>query len=114
MKFLWRWLITTAIVMAAAYLVPGVSISSIYTAFMTALILGLVNAIIRPIIVLFTFPLTLVTLGLFLLVINAFLLWLVSLVVPGFTLASLSSVLIMTIVISIFSWFTNMLLDVKL
>ena len=64
MTFLLKWLISTLAVIIAAYLLPGVSVRSFWTALLVALVLGIVNAIIRPIFVILTLPLTVVTLGL--------------------------------------------------
>ena len=84
MTFLLKWLISTLAVIIAAYLLPGVSVRSFWTALLVALVLGIVNAIIRPIFVILTLPLTVVTLGLFLFVINALLILLTSAVVLWF------------------------------
>jgi len=99
--------------MLTAYLVQGVHVRSLYIAFMIAVILGLVNSLVRPVLVLLTLPLTIVSLGLFLLVLNAFLLWLISWLIPGFDIDSFGASVIATLVISIFSWFINLILDPK-
>jgi putative membrane protein len=84
-KLLLRWLINAGALMAVAYLVPGVKIESFVTALIIAVVLGLVNAVIRPILVILTLPATVLTLGLFLFVINGLMFWLVAEVVKGFT-----------------------------
>ncbi|MFA7244111.1 MAG: phage holin family protein [Patescibacteria group bacterium] len=85
MYFLLRWIINTLALLIAAYLVPGVSFSGFWSALIAALIFGLINAVIRPIMIILTLPVNLVTLGLFTLVINALMFWLASAVVKGFT-----------------------------
>ena len=78
MYLLARWLITALAVMLAAYLVPGITVSGLYTALWVALVLGIINAIIRPILLLLTLPINLLTLGLFTFVLNGLLFWLVA------------------------------------
>lgn len=85
MYFLIRWLINTLALLIAAYIVPGVSFSGFWSALVAALIFGLINAIIRPIMVILTLPVNIVTLGLFTLVINALMFWLTASIVKGFT-----------------------------
>ncbi len=84
MYLLLRWFISAATLLLVAYLVPGFHVSGWYAAFIAALVLGLVNALIRPIILLLTLPVNILTLGLFTFVVNAFMLYLVSTVVKGF------------------------------
>ncbi|MCB9730835.1 MAG: phage holin family protein [Deltaproteobacteria bacterium] len=86
--FLVHMLTTAALLLLVAHLVRGVHIAGWGAAFIGALALGLVNALVRPLMVLLTFPLTLLTLGLFLLVVNALMLWLTSAIVPGIRIDS--------------------------
>jgi putative membrane protein len=89
MHFVIRLLINMVAIMVIAYLLPTViSVDSWRAALVSAFLLGVVNTFIRPLLVLFTLPLTLVTLGVFLLVINGLLLWLVSAVVRGFQIST--------------------------
>jgi putative membrane protein len=81
--FLAHLFITAALLLLVAHLVSGVQVEGWGPAFLGAIVLGLVNAFVRPVMVFLTFPLTLVTFGLFLLVVNAFMLWLVGALVPG-------------------------------
>ena len=104
MIFLLKWLISTLAVIITAYLLPGVSVRSFWTALLVAFVLGIVNAIIRPIFVILTLPLTVVTLGLFLFVINALLILLTSAVVPGFEVRGFWWALLFSLVLSIISW----------
>ncbi len=79
-----RWIVNAAALLAVAYIYPGVHVESFFAAAVAALALGLVNAIVRPILVILTLPVTLLTLGLFIFVINALLFWLVAEIVQGF------------------------------
>jgi putative membrane protein len=84
MRLLAVWLINTVSLMAVAYLMPTISVASFGAALVAALVLGLVNTIVRPILVLLTLPATLLTLGLFIFVINGLLFWWVGTFVQGF------------------------------
>ncbi len=104
MRILIRWLVTTAAILISAYLLPGVSVRDLGAAFVTALVLGLINAIIRPILLILTFPLTILTLGLFIFVLNALLVLLTSAIVPGFHVQSFGWALIFSLVFSVVSF----------
>lgn len=84
MRHLIIWIINAGTLVLLPYALPGIRVSSFAAALVTALVLGLINTVIRPILVLLTLPITLLTLGLFILVINALLFWLVASFVPGF------------------------------
>ena len=84
MKLILRWLISALALMLVAYFVPGIVVNNFYSALIAALILGLINALIRPLLILFTLPINILTLGLFTLVINALMFWLASSIVKGF------------------------------
>src|SRR5262245_14612623 len=105
--FLLRLVIAAFGLWLADQLIGGVSIDGTGTLFLAAFLLGVVNAVVRPIFVLLTFPLTLVTLGLFLLVVNAAMLGLVAALLPGFHLAGFWSALLGSIVVSIVSWLAS-------
>lgn len=85
MKLLFRWLINAVALIAVANIVPGFGVDTFYTALIAALVLGLVNALIRPILLILTLPINILTLGLFTFVINALMVWLASTIVSGFT-----------------------------
>jgi putative membrane protein len=104
MGFLVRVIVNAAALWVAAQLVPGFVIAGVTPLVLAALVLGLVNAIVRPVLVILTLPLTLVTLGLFLFVLNAFCLWLTSRLVPGFEVQTFGSALLGALVISVVSW----------
>jgi len=104
MKLLIVWLVNTVALLGVAYLMPSVQIESFGTALIAALVLGLANAVIRPILVLLTLPVTILTLGLFIFVINGLLFLGVAHVVPGFQVAGLWPAILASIVFSLISW----------
>ena len=92
-------------ILIISYLLPGlIRVDSVTSALVAAFLLGIVNVIVRPILVFLTLPLTILTLGLFLLVINGLMLWLVSAVVNGFYVNGFWGALFGSILISIVSW----------
>jgi putative membrane protein len=107
--FLLTWLLTAVALLITAHLVPGFKFDSFVAAALAAVVLGLANAIVKPILILLTLPFTLVTLGLFLFVINALTLWLVGSVTPGFHidgfLPALLGSIVLTFVASILNFF---------
>src|SRR5258708_19861104 len=87
LKLLLVWLINALALLALPYVVPSVQVDSFYTALIAALLLGFVNTLIRPLLVLLTLPVTVVTLGLFIFVINGLLFWFFASFVKGFSVA---------------------------
>jgi putative membrane protein len=104
MKLLLVWLINAVALMAVAYLLPGISVSDFVAALVAALVLGLVNTVIRPILILLTLPATLLTLGLFIFVVNGLLFWFVGSYVTGFVVAGFWWGVAGAIAYSIVSW----------
>ena len=102
--FVFRWILTTLAIFAAAWLLPGISVDGTGTAIGAALLLGILNAFVRPVLLLLSAPLILLTLGLFILVINALMLYWVPTFVPGFRVDSFGSAFWGAIVIGIISW----------
>ena len=98
------WLINALALMAVAYLMPSVEVSSFGAALVAALVLGLVNAFVRPILVLLTLPVTILTLGLFIFVLNGLLFWMVGSWLQGFEVAGFWPAVFGAIVFSIISW----------
>ncbi len=96
-----RWVLNALALLAVAYLYPGVRVESFLAAAVAALALGLANAVIRPVLVVLTLPVTIVTLGLFLFVINAALFWLVAQVIKGFAVDGFLSALVGSILYSL-------------
>lgn len=111
MKFLLKWLVATLAIVITAYLLPGITITGLFAALVTALVLGLVNAILRPILILLTLPINILTLGLFTLVINAFLIMLVSWLVPGFAVANFWWALLFSIVLALVIFVLNRIVE---
>ena len=105
-----RWVLNAAALLAVAYLYPGVSVESFLAALIAALVLGLVNAVVRPILVILTHPATLLTLGLFIFVINAFLFWFVAEIVQGFRVTGFVAALVGSILYSLITLLTSWLL----
>ena len=102
-NFLLTWLVAAVSLVITAKLVPGLTIDSFTAAALAAAIMGLVNAIVRPILVLLTLPLTILTLGLFLLVVNAISIGLVAYFTPGFSVSGFFPAVIGSIVLAIVS-----------
>lgn len=107
MGFLIRVLVNALAIWLATEIVPGIDARSATTVVVAALVLGLVNAIVRPILLVLTLPLTLVTLGLFLFVLNALCLWLTSAVVPGFDVRGFWPAFWAALLVSALSWAVN-------
>ncbi|MEP6822030.1 MAG: phage holin family protein [Chthoniobacterales bacterium] len=102
--FIFRWIITTVAILIATRLIPGIRVDGTAASIGAALLLGILNAFIRPILLLLSAPLILLTLGLFILFINALLLWWVPTFVPGFTVDSFGSAFWGAIIVSLVSW----------
>jgi putative membrane protein len=107
MYLLLRWLLNTLALFVVVTIVPGFHYHSIVSLAIAALILGLLNAIVRPILFFLTLPLTIVTLGLFLIVLNAVMLELTAWLAPGFRIDDFVAAIIGAIVLAIISWITN-------
>lgn len=109
MYLLLRWLINALAILGVAYYVPGIGVSGFYAALIAALILGIINALIRPILLILTLPVNILTLGLFTLIINALLFWLTSTIVKGFSIADFKAAFIGALIMWVVSWLTNWL-----
>lgn len=110
MRLLIVWLINAAALFVLPYLVPSIRVENFTTALIAALFLGLVNTLVRPILVLLTLPVTVLTLGLFILVINALLFWAVARFVRGFEVGGFWSAMIGALLYSVISWVLSSLL----
>lgn len=104
MGFLIRVVINAIAIYFIAAILPGIEISGLLAALGAGLVLGLVNAVVRPILIVLTLPVTILTLGLFLLVLNGLCLWLVSLVVEGFEVSGFWAAVFGALLVSIVSW----------
>jgi putative membrane protein len=105
-----RWVVNAVLLMLIPYVVPGIAMKNFGTALVAALVLAFVNALIKPILILLTLPINLLTLGLFILVINALMFWLVSAIVKGFYISGFWPAFFAALVFSIFSLVLNYLL----
>jgi putative membrane protein len=109
-SFLVHWLITAIALAATARFVPGVHVASLPALALAGLTLGLVNAFVRPVLVVLTLPITILTLGLFYLVVNGAAFALAAAVVPGFAVESLGSAILGALVVGLVSWALGWLL----
>jgi len=109
--FFVRVLVNILAIILAASLVPGIRLDGVLSAVAAGLLLGLVNAVVRPVLLILTLPITLLTLGLFLLVLNGLCLWLVASVVKGFYVAGFWSALLGALVVSVMSWIVTVLVS---
>ncbi len=107
MGFILKVLITAVAVYLAAYLLPGVTIRDIKTTILVALVLALLNTFIKPILIILTIPITILTLGLFLLIINALMVKWAAGLVEGFTVDGWWSALLVSLIVTIVSYFLN-------
>ena len=106
-----RWLILTAAILAAAYLVDGIVVKGFWAAFFAAAVLGLLNVFFKPLLILLTLPVNILTLGLFTLVINAALLKLASALIPGFDVHGFWPAVLGAVIVSVVSWLLNTLVS---
>ncbi len=110
MRLILRWLINAAALFALPYLFSSIQVKDFYIALIVALLLGLINAVVRPILILLTLPVTILTLGLFILVINAALFWFVASFVDGFDVGGFWSAFWGAAVYSLVSWAASALI----
>lgn len=102
-----KWLLMATSVMIAAYLVPGVMIKSFFSALFAALFLGIINTLIRPVLILITLPINIITLGLFTFVINAILVLLTSSIIKGFEVSGFWTAMLFSVILSIVNYVLN-------
>jgi putative membrane protein len=107
MRFLVHWLVIALALWVTASILPGVEVSSWKSLAIAAIVLGLLNALVRPILVLLTLPITVLTLGLFYLIVNGFTFLLASKLVPGFDVSTFWWAVLGALVMSLVSWFVG-------
>jgi putative membrane protein len=107
-RFVVHWAVVAAALWVASYLLPGVRVASLEALIVGALVLGLANAIVRPILTWITFPITILTLGLFLFVVNGLAFGLAAWIVPGFSVSSLWQAILGATVVSVISWLADL------
>ena len=113
MRLLLTWLINALALLAIKYIMPSITVDSFVTALIVAVVLGFINTLIRPIFVILTLPVTILTLGLFIFVINGLLFWAVGSFVPGFHVDGFWSGVFGAIIYSVISWALSALLLAK-
>jgi putative membrane protein len=106
-NFILTWISAALALFLTAQFVPGFQVSSFSAALIGAVVFGFVNAIVRPLLILFTLPFTILTLGLFLFVVNAIAFWIVAALTPGISVAGFFPAFVGAIVLSIVSWLVN-------
>ena len=104
MNLFFRWLIGAISIILVGYLVPGIHIASLWAALLAALVLGVFNAVLRPLLIILTLPITILTLGLFTLFINAGIFLLASTIIKGFTVDSFGAAFIGSLVLWLINW----------
>jgi len=109
MKILINWLISAMVIVVVSYIVPGVHVDGFMSALAVALVLGIINAFLKPLLIILTLPINILTLGLFTFVINAVLIMLVGKIVPGFSVNGFLWAFIFGIILSISNTFLGML-----
>jgi putative membrane protein len=105
MEILIKWIISSLAILCTAYILPGVHINDFFTAFVLAIVLGIINAIFKPLIIILTLPITVLTLGLFTLIINALLILFAAAIVPGFKVDGFWWALLFSLVLSVINFF---------
>lgn len=114
MKLLIKWLIFSIAIYAAAYLLqPGIMVADFTTALVAAVVLGLINAVIAPILLILTLPINILTLGLFTFVLNALLVMLAGNLIPGFTVAGFWYALLFSLIVSVINSILSTLVGAK-
>ncbi len=113
MRLLLLWLLHAGILVLVAYMVPGIHVHTVWAALGASAVLGLVNLVVRPLLILLTLPAVVLTLGAFTVVINAVGLWLVAALVPGFSVASFWHAVLAAFLITLLSAFGRWLLHVS-
>ena len=113
MRLLLHWLANALALLALPYIFTSITVDSFATALIVALVLGLINTLIRPLLILLTLPVTILTLGLFIFVINGLLFWAVGSLVPGFHVGGFWQAVFGAIVFSVISWILSALIPKK-
>lgn len=109
-SFVWRWIVNTIALLVVARLVQGIVVDNVLSLFLAALVLGVLNAVIRPVLLLLTLPINILSLGLFTLVINALMLKIVDWLVIGFSTGSFLSTIFAALILSIISMILSAIL----
>ena len=113
MIYILRWLIASVAIIFTGFLVPGVTVASFWTALWLAIFLAVINIILKPILIVLTLPINILTLGLFTFVINAILILIASSVIKGFEINGFWVAMLFSVVLSIVSYVLNVVIDLK-
>ena len=113
MRLVLLWILNAVALLAVAYIVPAIQVSSFGAALIAALLLGLINSVVRPLLLLLTLPVTLLTLGLFIFVINGLMFWLAGSLIEGFSVSGFWPAVAGSLVYSVVSWALTSLLAGK-
>lgn len=111
MKFIFKFILVALAIMGVAYLVPGFIVVSFWSALLLAVVMAVINTLVRPILIVLTLPITILTLGIFILILNALLLWFGSSLVFGVSIESFAAAFWGSILISLASWIINSWLE---
>ncbi len=106
-RIIFRIIVTAFSLVLVAEFIPGIQVDSLVTAILAAMLIGILNVLVRPVLVILMLPITLLTLGLFIFVINAFLFWVAASIIDGFTVAGFLPALIGSFIVSAISTLIN-------
>ncbi|MBT9591577.1 MAG: phage holin family protein [Thiobacillus sp.] len=104
MRLLLLWVLNALALLAVTYLLPSIQVSGFGVALLAALVLGFINTLVRPVLAILTLPITLVTLGIFYLVLNGLLFWLASAFIPGFAVHGFASAVVGAMLYGVIAW----------
>jgi putative membrane protein len=113
MRLLLLWILNAVALLAVTWLLPSIQVSGFGTALIAALVLGLINTLVRPVLAILTLPLTVLTLGIFYLVLNGLLFWLASALLPGFHVEGFVSAMVGAILYGLITWALSALIPDK-
>ena len=113
MRLLLLWILNAIALLAVTYLLPSIQISGFGTALLAALVLGFINTLVRPILAILTLPITVLTLGIFYLVLNGLLFWLASALLPGFRVDGFVPAMVGAILYGVITWVLSALIPNK-
>ena len=113
MRLLLLWILNALALLAVTYLLPSIQISGFGTALLAALVLGFINTLVRPVLAILTLPITVLTLGIFYLVLNGLLFWLASALLPGFQVQGFIPAMIGAILYAVITWVLSALIPNK-
>lgn len=113
MRLLLLWLLNALALLAVTYIMPSIQITGFMWALVAAVVLGLLNTLVKPILAILTLPITILTLGLFYLVLNGFMFWLASAFLPGFRVDGVLAAILGALLYSVIAWLLSLLVPGK-